>query len=66
MSEAEVSELAPLLTDKDLARIFCTSRSTISRMIRDGRFPFTPIYVGKHARRYRVSDVRRYIDGGLS
>jgi predicted DNA-binding transcriptional regulator AlpA len=54
---------AALLTIRDISRLAGRSRTSLWRDVRDGRLP-SPSRIGPNAVRWRVSDVRAYLNGG--
>ncbi len=51
-----------LLTDRELADLFGCSRASIWRWLKAGKLP-APITVGDRSKRWRQSDVERFIEG---
>ncbi|MBF9022934.1 helix-turn-helix transcriptional regulator [Roseobacter sp. HKCC-CH-9208] len=54
-----------LVSAKELSILSGRSRASIWRDVQAGRLP-QPIAIGPQARRWRVSDVRAYLNGGVS
>ena len=54
-----------LVSTKELSILSGRSRASIWRDVQAGRLP-QPIAIGPQARRWRVSDVRVYLNGGVS
>lgn len=54
-----------LVSTKELSILSGRSRASIWRDVQAGRLP-QPIAIGSQARRWRVSDVRAYLNGGAS
>lgn len=52
-----------LMSAKELSSLINRSRASIWRDVQAGRLP-QPIAIGPQARRWRVSDVRAYLNGG--
>ena len=52
-----------LVSAKELSILSGRSRASIWRDVQAGRLP-QPIAIGPQARRWRVSDVRAYLNGG--
>ena len=52
-----------LMSAKELSSLMNRSRASIWRDVQAGRLP-QPIAIGPQARRWRVSDVRAYLNGG--
>lgn len=52
-----------LMSAKELSSLINRSRASIWRDVHAGRLP-QPIAIGPQARRWRVSDVRAYLNGG--
>ena len=51
-----------LLSVRDIGILASRSRASIWRDVRDGRLP-KPISIGAKAKRWRVEDVRAYLEG---
>ena len=54
-----------LVSAKELSILSGRSRASIWRDVQAGRLP-QPIAIGPQARRWRVSDVRAYLNGGAA
>lgn len=54
-----------LVSTKELSILSGRSRASIWRDVQAGRLP-QPIAIGPQARRWRLSDVRVYLNGGVS
>ena len=52
-----------LMSAKELSSLINRSRTSIWRDVQTGRLP-KPIAIGPQARRWRVADVRAYLNGG--
>lgn len=52
-----------LVSAKELSILSGRSRASLWRDVKAGRLP-QPIAIGPQARRWRVSDVRAYLNGG--
>lgn len=52
-----------LVSAKELSILSGRSRASVWRDVRAGRLP-QPIAIGPQARRWRVEDVRAYLNGG--
>ena len=52
-----------LVSAKELSLLSGRSRASIWRDVRAGRLP-KPIAIGPQARRWRLADVRAYLNGG--
>lgn len=52
-----------LLDVRAVSILACRSRASIWRDVRDGRLP-QPIAIGAQSKRWRVADVRAYLNGG--
>ncbi|MDE2842365.1 MAG: AlpA family phage regulatory protein [Chloroflexota bacterium] len=53
-----------MLRIADVLEVVGVSRSTLYKMIADGRFP-RPMRVGQRAARWRQSDIQRWMDSLL-
>ena len=53
-----------LVDADDLARMLCQSRPTVYRLNDDGRIP-APVDIGLRGGRWRVREIRAWIDAGM-
>ena len=51
-----------LMTVKDLAELLSMSERTIYNKLSDGTWPIRPIRIGQRLLRFRLGDVRDYIN----
>lgn len=65
VAEFECLPDTALLDVQTIAVLACRSRASIWRDVNTGRLP-KPIAIGPQTRRWRVSDVRAYLNGGGS
>jgi predicted DNA-binding transcriptional regulator AlpA len=54
-----------LMSVKEVSSLINRSRASLWRDVKAGRLP-KPIAVGPKARRWRVADVRAYLEGGAA
>ena len=56
--------IEPLLGIKGLTRVLSCGRSTIERMLANGKLPRPDLVVGRRSPRWRPMTIRRWIDAG--